>query len=308
MSLLPAWHRSALAWFAENAGRTFAKRPFDVGLGVKLTSLQKGIWKPAATTYALSVVQTHKGVYPDLPPEYESDGTWTYLYHQEGSTREDLADPTRRFANVALFQCSEDAIPVGVITPAPSGGYLVLGLALVDDYASGYFVLSGPVSFESGVSHAPGPMTPSVSVALIDFPPFDPNAREDGRQRVVAEVVRRQGQPRFRRLLIQAYEGHCAMSNYDAEPALEAAHINSYRGRQTNHPANGLLLRADLHDLFDLGLVAVETDRMRIALAGDLAGTMYEPLAGQKLRLPAERSLRPSVEALDRHRERSLVA
>lgn len=307
-SLLPAWHTSVLSWFAENAGRTFAKRPFDVGLGVKLTSLQKGIWKPAATNYALSVVQTHKGVYPDLPPDYASDGSWTYLYHQEGSTREDLADPTLRFANVALFRCMHDAIPVGVITPAPGGGYRVLGLALVDNYASGYFVLSGPVPLRTGAVSAAGPMTPSVSVALIDFPSFDPNAREDGRQRVVADVVRRQGQPRFRRLLLQAYGGRCAMSNYDAEPALEAAHIVSYRGTQTNHPANGLLLRADLHDLFDLGLVAVDTDGMKIALSKELAGTMYEPLAGHKLRVPSDRNMQPSVEALDRHRERSLVA
>jgi len=308
VSLLPAWHKAALQWFSQNAGRVFPKRPFDVGVGVKVSSLQKGIWKPAATRYALSVAQTHKGVYPDLPPEFASDGSWTYLYHQEGSSREDLADPTLRFANVALFKCMQDGIPVGVMTPAPGGGYLVLGLALVDDYKSGYFVLSGPVSMANAAAAQGDPAAPTVSVALIDFPPFDPTAREDGRQRVIAEVVRRQGQPRFRRLLLQAYDGHCAMSDYDAEPALEAAHIVSYRGSQTNHPANGLLLRADLHDLFDLGLIAVETDSMRVALAKDLAGTMYESLAGQKVRIPAEKALRPSTEALDLHRSRSLVA
>lgn len=308
ISALPAWHKVALQWFSDNTGRVFAKRPFDVGIGVKVSSLQKGIWKPAATSYALSVVQTHKGVYPDLPPEFASDGSWTYLYHQEGSSRADLADPTLRFANVALFKCMQDRIPIGVMTPAPGGGYLVLGLALVDDYKSGYFVLSGPVAMEGAGAAQADPAAMTVSVALIDFPPFDPSAREDGRQRVIAEVVRRQGQPRFRRLLLQAYDGHCAMSDYDAEPALEAAHIVSYRGSQTNHPANGLLLRADLHDLFDLGLIAVETDSMRVALAKDLAGTMYESLAGQKVRIPAEKALRPSAEALDLHRSRSLVA
>jgi hypothetical protein len=116
VSLLPAWHRGALAWFEENAGRTFPRRPFDVGLEVKVTSAQKGIWKPAATPYALSVVQTSRGAYPDIPPEFDSDGTWTYLYHQEGSAREDLADPTRKFANVAMFRCMGDGVPVGVVT------------------------------------------------------------------------------------------------------------------------------------------------------------------------------------------------
>lgn len=308
LAQLPEWHRTALAWFADNAGKTFAKRPFDVGLPVKLTSLQKGIWKPAATRYALSVVQTAKGVYPDMPPDYSEDGSWDYLYHQEGSTREDLRDPTRRFANVGLFSCMQDGIPVGVLIPAALGGYLVLGLAIVEDYASGYFVLSGPaqLAVSSGAQANSG--VPTVTVALVDLPPFDPNAREDGRQRVVAQVVRRQGQPRFRRLLLRAYDGRCAMSSYDAEPALEAAHIVSYRGSQTNHPANGLLLRADLHDLFDLGLVTVNTDDMKIMLAKDLAGTMYESLAGQALRMPSDKDLRPSVEALERHRQKSLVA
>jgi hypothetical protein len=47
---------------------------------------------------------------------------------------------------------------------------------------------------------------------------------------------------------------------------------------------------------------------MKIELAQDLAGTMYESLAGAALRVPTDKSLRPSVEALDRHRAGSLVA
>jgi hypothetical protein len=58
----------ALAWFEANAGRVFAKRPFSVGLGTKVTSLQKGIWKPAIAPYALSLVQTAKGVFADEVP------------------------------------------------------------------------------------------------------------------------------------------------------------------------------------------------------------------------------------------------
>ncbi|MRR10921.1 HNH endonuclease, partial [bacterium] len=114
--------------------------------------------------------------------------------------------------------------------------------------------------------------------------------------------------PRFRRALLHAYEGRCAMTEFDAEPALEAAHIIPYRGPQTNHPTNGLLLRADMHDLFDLGLIAVDTGSMQLKLAAQLEGTMYEPYADQRLRLPADTIARPNLEALDRHRERSAVA
>lgn len=98
------------------------------------------------------------------------------------------------------------------------------------------------------------------------------------------------------------------MTRYDAEPALEAAHIIPYRGPQTNHATNGILLRADMHDLFDLGLVAVETDTMRLRLAKELSGTEYERYQDEPLWIPREPSARPSLEALRMHRAQSSVA
>lgn len=311
---LPTWHVAALRWFEMNAGRDFAQRPFDVGLPVKVTSLQKGIWKPAGTEYALSVVQTHKGIYEDQDPIFDDEGVWTYFYHQQGKTPEDLRDPSRHFANVGLMRCERDGIPVGVIIPATEGrGYQVLGLAFVEkSHTPGYFKLVGPVSV--GALAAPSVTgaeeTALVSAALVGLPldEFDPAAVRDDRLKVIAQVHRRQGGPRFRRALLRAYGGRCAMTEYDAEPALEAAHIIPYRGPQTNHPANGLLLRADMHDLFDLGLVAVETATMRLRLADELAGTKYEQYDGKRLLLPDNDVIRPSVEALDMHRAQSAVA
>lgn len=71
---------------------------------------------------------------------------------------------------------------------------------------------------------------------------------------------------------------------------------------------NGLLLRADMHDLFDLGLVAVDTDRMRLLVAAELANTKYGQYADQPLFLPSEPQLRPNGEALEKHRAQSAVA
>ncbi|HEY5548782.1 MAG TPA: HNH endonuclease [Coriobacteriia bacterium] len=300
---LPGPFVDALAWFEANAGRVFAERPFDVGLGIKVTELRKGIRKPAGVPYALSVVQTPNGSYPDEDPLFETGGMWSYAYHQQGSTAEDLRDPSRKYANVALFRNQLDGVPVGVVVPDP-GGYRVLGLAQVERYDRGLFTLSGPVSIETPASAPPGPIT----IALVDFTPdaFDPASLADAREKTIAQVVRRQGQPHFRRMLLRAYEGRCAMSSYDAESALEAAHIMPYRGAQTNHPANGLLLRGDIHDLFDLGLIAVDGST-RMQLAGALEGTMYEPLHGQPLRMPRDVALRPSEEALGLHYARSAV-
>jgi putative restriction endonuclease len=308
---LPSWHVQALEWFEAHAGQTFASRPFDVGLPKKITSLQRGIWKPGATHYALSVVQTHKGVYDDQDPVYFDDATWRYFYHQEGKSLEDLRDPARLYSNAGMLDCKRDGVPVGVIIPAETGkGYQVLGLAMVESYSGGYFGLVGPVSLQSGIQPAAAEQPSRVSVSLVDFPlgEFDPNAEQDNRLKVVAAVHRRQGAPRFRRALVAAYEGRCAMTQYDAPAALEAAHIIPYRGPQTNHLTNGLLLRADMHDLFDLGLVAVDADSMKLLLARELYDTKYEQYAGQPLWVPPESELRPNGEALEKHRLQSAVA
>ena len=307
---LPSWHIQALEWFETHAGRDFAQRPFDVGLPTKVTSLQRGIWKPSATPYAVSVIQTHKGVYEDQDPVFFEDGTWRYFYHQEGKSAEDLRDPERLYANAGLFKCWRDSIPVGVVIPAESGrGYQVLGLALVEGYSGGYFNLVGPVSLQTETQPLVAEAAARVAVSLVGLPTgdFDPSAEQDSRLKVVAAVYRRQGGPRFRRALLTAYGGRCAMTHYDAPPALEAAHIIPYRGPQTNHPTNGLLLRADMHDLFDLGLVAVD-ESLQLLLARELVGTQYEQYAGQRLWMPQEPELRPNAEALEKHRMQSAAA
>lgn len=132
---------------------------------------------------------------------------------------------------------------------------------------------------------------------------FDPTNQEDARERLVAEIVRRRGQPGFRRKLLMLYEGRCAISGCEVEATLEAAHIVPYRGPETNHPANGLLLRADLHMLFDLGLIAVDTATMTVLIAPELEGTWYAQYGDVALRLPQASYGQPSREALDIHRK-----
>src|SRR5215469_15318016 len=127
---------------------------------------------------------------------------------------------------------------------------------------------------------------------------FDPNDEADGRKRELASIVRRQGQPKFRKQLLELYEGRCAISGFDAVAALEAAHIIPYNGDKTNHPCNGLLLRSDLHTLFDLGLLTVDSSTMQVTLASPLFGTTYAALAGKTIRLPRQSHHWPSKEAL----------
>ena len=134
---------------------------------------------------------------------------------------------------------------------------------------------------------------------------FDSDDATDNRERVLTSIVRRRGQPEFRQMLIKIYSGACAVTGYNAGDALEAAHIRPFRGGHTNHPTNGLLLRADIHTLFDLHLLAIDTSNMTVLLAPQLLETPYKDLMGKPLQSPQNNSYLPNKEALDEHRAKS---
>jgi len=121
----------------------------------------------------------------------------------------------------------------------------------------------------------------------------------DARNRVIRRAVARRGQPKFRSKLIKAYSGRCAVTGYEAQAALEAAHLRPYRGPGSNTLSNGLLLRADIHTLLDLGLLALNPQTRKVAVSRLLAGTQYESLSGVRLAEPVLESQRPSQDALD---------
>lgn len=121
------------------------------------------------------------------------------------------------------------------------------------------------------------------------------------RLRRLREEAVRQGQSTFRRRLLEAHGNRCCISGADAVQVLDAAHIIPFSGRGSDSPKNGLLLRSDLHRLFDAGALAVD-DRYCVVLAHHLTPTSYHELAGAPLRLPKSPSDRPSLEALRAHR------
>lgn len=73
-------------------------------------------------------------------------------------------------------------------------------------------------------------------------------------------VEGRQGQGAFRARVLDAYGRRCAITGERTEPVLEASHIMSYKHNGPNRVSNGLLLRSDMHQLFDEGLITVTTD------------------------------------------------
>jgi len=126
---------------------------------------------------------------------------------------------------------------------------------------------------------------------------FDPKNVEDGRRRVITAIVQRRGQTAFRAGLLSAYAGQCPISDCDTSLVLEAAHIFPYRGNETNHVTNGILLRSDLHTLFDLRMFSISGDG-RILTREQLSKSTYSWMSSKRFRWPKTHKDRPSLEAL----------
>ena len=165
-----------------------------------------------------------------------------------------------------------------------------------------------PLDLISGMSSTESAEVSSDLVSdSIDIPvswnaEFNPRSLVDARNRVMRSIVQRRGQPTFRQALLEAYGHRCLVSGCDFERALEAAHITPYRGAYTNTVANGLLLRADLHTLFDLHLFTIDYFAERVLVNPVLRGTHYDWLENHGVRFPDTPNLRPSLAAIKEHR------
>ncbi|RKY17567.1 MAG: HNH endonuclease [Planctomycetota bacterium] len=136
-----------------------------------------------------------------------------------------------------------------------------------------------------------------------DFQLIDCDTR---RQRESTSAVR-EGQGTFKLRLLDAYGNRCAVTGEKVVPVLDAAHIQDYLGPASNHVQNGLVLRTDLHRLYDRGLVTVTPDyefRVSERLQDEWEnGKQYYELERRRLRAPQEAWQAPSREALAWHGE-----
>jgi putative restriction endonuclease len=120
-------------------------------------------------------------------------------------------------------------------------------------------------------------------------------------------VKPRLGQGAFRVAVTDAYGRACAVTQEHSLPVLEAAHIVPYSQGGLHDVSNGLLLRSDLHRLFDLGYVTV-TPKLRVEISARLRGDYengrtYYPFHGTEITTPPQTTLRPDLNLLSWHNE-----
>lgn len=175
-----------------------------------------------------------------------------------------------------------------------------------DEYPGYGFRYLGQFAYISHAGHRPTNFVlQRVSTRIETMPAhaadddaFDPASVEDARQRTVRSIALRRGQRAFRQSLLRAYEGKCAITACSVPDVLEAAHIYPYQGPETNHVTNGLLLRADIHTLFDCGLLTIDPDSLKVQVKDQLRDSSYSVYDKQPLRVPQEPAQEPSPTAL----------
>lgn len=95
----------------------------------------------------------------------------------------------------------------------------------------------------------------------------------------------RGGQQRFKRDALKLWNKRCAVSGVKVAAALEAAHIVPHAMKGTMRAKNSIVLRADIHRLFDANLMAINPKTMTVQFRRK-AGASYPDLTDQKVSLP----------------------
>ena len=113
---------------------------------------------------------------------------------------------------------------------------------------------------------------------------FDNLLKSDNRQKISSRITIREGQPRFRERLIKEYGTRCCITGCQEGDVIEAAHIVPYSGIQSNILENGLLMRVDIHRLFDKHLLTIEPEKLVILISESIRDGFYCSLEGTKLR------------------------
>lgn len=124
------------------------------------------------------------------------------------------------------------------------------------------------------------------SVLEYAFPARLPRTEDDPEYRRAIKV--RLGQPKFRNALLAAYKSRCAVSGCDVIQLLEAAHVRPYSNYGEYSIKNGILLRSDLHTLFDRGLLKISPKTRKVVLHRSITDQQYRRFHGRQIIEPAK--------------------
>lgn len=256
---------------------------------ISASSIKNGIFKPAAFDSVWLFVTEHKTAdrtqYIDIliGDELQMEG------QMKGGTDYLIKEHVERGLELLLFYRKKKY-------EHPGAGFTFEGRFFYKSDEG-----SAPTKFTLHREVSPASAISDIEAELETQKAFDPTGLVDARDRTLTSIVRRRGQGAFRKKLLKAYAGQCAVTGCTIEALLEAAHIVPYLGDDTNVVSNGLLLRADIHTLFDLGLLWIDPENLVIEIADGLKHSEYGLLEQKPLYTPTIITDRPSTKALQSH-------
>ncbi len=133
----------------------------------------------------------------------------------------------------------------------------------------------------------------------------DLTAQEVARRNKLIEQWVRPGQQTFSETVRKMYRDACAITGCVTRAALDAAHIGTAKGLDDNSPSNGILLRSDVHALFDAFLITFTSDGKRVEVSPELIDPIYATLNGCVVARPSGGPA-PSPKCIQQHRSRFL--
>ena len=151
----------------------------------------------------------------------------------------------------------------------------------------------------------------SLPNATVEIGSLVQPASEQGERYRMSQTKHRLGQGTFRTLVTEAYHWRCAATGERTLPVLEAAHIKPFAESGPHDVRNGVLLRSDLHTLFDLGYITISPD-YRLEVSGKIKeeyenGREYYALQGKAIALPEQRAQQPLQKFLDWHNRQVFI-
>lgn len=197
---------------------------------------------------------------------------------------------------VLLTSNGQPANVAGLRAGNPDPNQFRVPLRLTDASAN---ALRRALGLQTPGSTAPSAHGDAMTAKTGDGLDEPPPGHDDDEYRLQSIKTRR-GQSKFRDRLMEAYRRQCVITRCGVEGLLEAAHITPHSEHTDYNVSNGLLLRSDIHTLFDLNLIGIDA-HYRVRVSAKLRYSEYWDYNDRQLeRFPERLADNPSREALER--------
>jgi hypothetical protein len=300
-------------YFGRALPARFIQKTDEVIPGVRrVHNLIEGIYKPADSTYALTIASMLKNPYADRH-EFNKDRSWFFYYSPKAGSLDSAV-------NLSLFNCMRNAEPILVIkqlsdkTHKQGTRYKILGLGLIESYDDQERLFKvHEVTIDAFQQRIDPEQVLSddlieTALQLETLEAWSPFVSED---RAVYKVLKQKRDTAFRNIVLENYGSTCAVTSikyvHGKYVEAQAAHIIAKEVNGTDDPRNGLALSHTAHWAFDIGMFTI-SDQYEIlvhptAAKADRTNFAILDLQGLPIRLPQDEDNYPHQEALRWHRE-----